>query len=64
LHYHLASGAQPFDHQEKLPEQISISGLMSMAFSKAEEVLKWKFPQLQLVSGSGFVGFMGPAPSS
>ena len=57
LHFHLQSGTQPFELRTPLPEKVTISGLVSYSFDKAEKIVKWKFPEFKIGCGSGFVGF-------
>lgn len=56
LHLHLESGAQPFDCRITVPENTSVSQLISDTFEKAEEIVKWKFPDFKICSGVDFVG--------
>lgn len=58
LHSHLESGDRPFRDHMKLPSNISVSGLLSMAFDEAEKIIKWKFPNNKVKNGNGFVGFV------
>jgi len=56
LHFHLESGAQSFKERILLPENLSISGLISYTFEKAEKTAKWKFPDFKISCGSDFLG--------
>jgi hypothetical protein len=56
LHIHLQSGTQPFEVKTPIPETTTISGLISATFAKAEEIVKWKFPEFIIGCGSSFVG--------
>jgi hypothetical protein len=56
LHIHLESGAQSFDDKIKLQETVKASQLISDVFAKAEEIVKWKFPDFKISCGSDFLG--------
>jgi len=56
LHIHLQSGTQPFEVKTPLPELVTLSGLISDTFQKAEEIVRWKFPEFKIGCGSSFVG--------
>lgn len=52
---HLQKG--DFKIHERLPDQISISGCLSIAFEKAKDVFKQDYSNNNVKEGSGFVGF-------
>ena len=56
LHLHLQSGAQPFDKIIPVPENCSISGLISNIFEEAKKIVPWKFPDFKISCGSDFLG--------
>ena len=56
LHMHFVSGAQTWDDRIELTENIAVSQLISDVFVKAENIIKWKFPDFTIGCGSGFVG--------
>jgi len=60
LHIHLQSGTQIFD-SDRVPisENVSLSGLISYAFEKAIDTVKWKFPNSKLNVWSNFTGPIG-----
>ncbi len=57
LHFHLQSGAQPFNKHIPLQNDFTISGLISYAFEKGKDIIPWKFPETEIKDSSGFVGF-------
>lgn len=54
LHYDLPSGGRVI--KERIPEDITIAETVSLAFSIAQEVAEWRFPDLEIAESSGFTG--------
>jgi hypothetical protein len=58
LHMHFVSGDQTWDDRIELPENITVSQLISDVFVKAEDICRRKFPSFVIRSGSDFLGVM------
>lgn len=56
LHLHLESDNIPFQMQQKLPEEISISGCISSSFELLRNTVKEKYPTTEIIDSEGFVG--------
>lgn len=57
LHFHLESGTNTFDKDRvSIPEDTTVSGIISFSFEKAEEIIKWKFPNIKVDKGKDFLG--------
>jgi len=56
LHLHFQSGTRIFDDRILLPENYTVSGLVSHVFDEAGKIILWKFPNFIVENGPGFVG--------
>ena len=52
LHFHLASGSRPFEKHVPMEGEYMAAQLVTKVFDEAEEVLRWKYPDLLIRSGS------------
>lgn len=57
LHLHLESGTQSFDKDRiPIPEDMTLYGVVSFSFEKAEDTIRWKFPEFKIDKGKDFIG--------